>query len=119
MPTDAAASYVSPFESRQWERWTNPERLQWLRGFYLRLKKDKKKIDSQFKLDPVKLKRLEAAVGILDSVCKQELEMLEKRIAYNEAMHNLAMDELLKSPTFGKRGIFPGARLKPRDRSGN
>ena len=58
------------------------------------------------------------AVEILDAICKQELDMLEKRVAYNEAVQNLVMDKLLTSPTFGK---LPSTSIIPvkRPKSGN
>jgi predicted nucleic acid-binding Zn-ribbon protein len=118
-PTDP---YASPFDTGQWQGWTNLERFNWLRAFLNNLNKEKKAIEKQFKLDKSKMKRLAEAVDVLEAVVKEELAMLEKRVAYNEAMRDLAMDEALKSDMFekfAKKGIPTIVPVKAKKRFGN
>ena len=118
MTSIPTTSYTSPFESGEWGRMSNLERLQWLRYFQHQIKQSEVQISKQFKLDNAKMMRLAEAVAILESVCKDEFALLEKRAAYNQAMHDLAMDELLKSPTFENKS-FPAIVPFKRKSSGD
>ena len=87
-------------------------------AFKRQIEDKREQIENEFQLDEAKLQRLAEAVEILDAICTQELVMLEKRVAYNEAVQNLVMDKLLNSPTFGK---LPSTSIIPvkRPKSGN
>ena len=119
MTSIPTTSYTSPFESGEWGRMSNLERLQWLRYFQHQIKEDEVHISKQFKLDKAKMERLAEAVAILESVCKDEFALLEKRMNYNVAMHELAMDEVLKNPHFDKLPFPSIIPYKPKSKGGN
>lgn len=88
---------TSPFESGLWQSWTNLERFNWLRSLLRQIGEKPETYEKELKIDKDRIARLAEAVDILETVVKEELEMLEKRVAYSEAMRDLAMDHVLKN----------------------
>lgn len=113
------AGYVSPFENGDWERWPNIERFNWLRALLKQIRERPKKIETYFEIDEAKIERLAEAVSVLESVTREEFGMLEKRVAYNKAMHELAMDEALRSGAFDRKGFPSIIPYRSPKRSGN
>ena len=108
---------ISPFESGLWGHWTNLERFSWLRSFLKQINDAPDTYYIELKLERDKVDKLTEAVGILESVIKEELAILEKRIAYNEAMSELAMDYVLKKASPVRLALPTG--LKPKRNEGN
>jgi len=95
--SEGANSFTSPFESGEWERWSNLERFNWLRAYRDGIKAKRKEIELGFKLDKKKLKRLDAAVDLLKAKVTEEMNITEQALKYSEAMVELGMDALLAS----------------------
>ena len=116
---EAVVVYVSPFESGDWGRWPNIERFNWLRAFLQQIRGQDKKSETYFKIDQAKIDRLAEAVTVMESVVMKEMDMMEKGLAYQKAMHELAMDYLLKSESFEKKSFPAIIPYKTQNKSGN
>ncbi len=111
-----ADSYISPFEDGRWDGWTNLDRFNWLRSVANKLNENKELIEKWFKPDAAKMKRLEDAVKAFEAVCQQEIDIMDKKLAYMEAVRDMAMDEFLQSGAFERlaaRGFSLPTMLPP------
>jgi len=61
------------------------------------MKSQEEHIAKGFKLDKKKMKRLADAIKVFEAKVKDELAIVEKAVAYDEAMVELCMESLLKS----------------------
>ena len=95
--SESANSFTSPFASGDWGRWTNLERLEWLRAFHRGIEGNREAIAQSFKLDEAKMKRLAEAVELLSAKMKEELNIMEQAVKFGEAIIELGMDALLSS----------------------
>ena len=95
--SDTTNSFTSPFVSGDWGRWTNLERLEWLRAFRRGIESKREEIEQGFTLDEAKMKRLAKAIDLLSAKMKEELNIMEQEIKYGEAMIALSMEAVLKS----------------------